>query len=95
MAGSLQRLGYEAWWDLPALPRSTPTTRLLASTSCPVGEHWIRRPPTVGGWTSRGIDDPAFWAEFRGRSGDQTRRRNLVGEIWHVRHWLKGDRFDG
>jgi neopullulanase len=45
--GSLRALGYQAWWDLPALPKFNTTT--------PAVREFVQWPhgPVAGGWTSR------------------------------------------
>ena len=74
-SASLRDLGYQAWWDLPALPKlnvRNPETReyLLGAA-----EHWIRL--GVDGWrldVPEDVEDPDFWREFRARDpGDQPR----------------------
>jgi len=93
---SLQRLGYEAWWDLPALPKVNTDDPAAREFILSVAEQWIRF--GADGWrldVPEDIDDPAFWAEFRRRVRAINPEAYLVGEIWHVApDWLKGDRFD-
>jgi neopullulanase len=88
--------GYEAWWDLPALPKlnvATPGVReFLLNVAC----HWIE----VGadGWrldVPGEIDDDEFWREFRRRVRGANADAYIVGEIWHdAQRWLQGDQFD-
>jgi neopullulanase len=88
--------GYEAWWDLPALPKfnvSTPAVReFLWDVAC----HWIEF--GVDGWrldVPADIDDDEFWREFRRRVKGINPEAYIVGEIWHdARRWLQGDQFD-
>jgi cyclomaltodextrinase len=93
---SLQRLGYEAWWDLPALPKINTNEPAAREYLLSVAEHWIRF--GIDGWrldVPQEIDDPAFWAEFRRRVRAINPEAYLVGEIWRVSpEWLRGDRFD-
>ena len=93
---SLQRLGYEAWWDLPALPKVNTDEPAAREYLLSVAEHWIRF--GADGWrldVPQDIDDPAFWAEFRQRVRAINPEAYLVGEIWRVSpEWLRGDRFD-
>jgi cyclomaltodextrinase len=95
--GSLRQLGYQGWWDLPALPKlntDNPETRehLLA-----VAEHWLRF--GADGWrldVPEEIADASFWRSFRERCRAADPEAYLVGEIWHeAPEWLSGDRFDG
>jgi neopullulanase len=93
---AMERLGYMAWWGLPALPKLNtdhpPVRELLLS----VAEHWLRF--GIDGWrldVPGEIDDPDFWAEFRRRCRAIRPDAYLVGELWHEAHdWLLGDRFD-
>jgi cyclomaltodextrinase len=94
--GSLERLGYEAWWNMPALPKLNTDEPAVREYLFGVAEHWIRF--GIDGWrldVPQEIDDPAFWAEFRRRVRAINPEAYLVGEIWHVApEWLCGDRFD-
>ncbi len=88
--------GYEAWWNLPALPKlnvSTPAVReFLWDVAC----HWIEF--GVDGWrldVPAEIDDDEFWREFRRRVKAVNADAYIVGEIWHESQpWLQGDQFD-
>jgi neopullulanase len=94
--GSLQRLGYEAWWDLPALPKVNTDDPFAREYLLSVAEHWIRF--GADGWrldVPQDIDDPAFWGDFRRRVRAINPEAYLVGEIWRLApEWLAGDRFD-
>jgi neopullulanase len=93
---SLRRYGYEAWWDLPALPKLNIAEPAVRDYLWRVAEHWLRF--GIDGWrldVPGEIDDPAFWAEFRRRCRAVNPEAYLVGEIWHeAPDWLAGDRFD-
>jgi cyclomaltodextrinase len=88
--------GYEAWWDLPALPKlnvASPAVReFLLNVAC----HWIEY--GADGWrldVPGDIDDDEFWREFRRRVKGTNPEAYIVGEIWHnARRWLQGDQFD-
>jgi cyclomaltodextrinase len=88
--------GYQAWWDLPALPKfnvSTPAVReFLWDVAC----HWIEF--GADGWrldVPAEIDDDDFWREFRRRIKAINPHAYLLGEIWHdAQRWLQGDQFD-
>ena len=88
--------GYEAWWNLPALPKlnvSTPAVReFLWDVAC----YWIEF--GIDGWrldVPSEIDDDAFWQEFRRRVKEINPEAYIVGEIWgDARRWLQGDQFD-
>jgi neopullulanase len=93
---SRTRLGYEAWWDLPALPKLNVAEPEVREYLWHVAEHWLRF--GIDGWrldVPAEIDDPEFWAEFRRRCRAINPDAYLVGEIWDpAADWLAGDRFD-
>lgn len=88
--------GYDAWWNLPALPKlnvQTPAVReLLWDVAC----HWVEF--GIDGWrldVPGEIDDEDFWREFRRRVKAINPDAYLVGEVWHdAQRWLRGDQFD-
>jgi cyclomaltodextrinase len=93
---SLRRLGYRAWWDLPALPKLNTDLPAVREHLFTVAEHWLRF--GIDGWrldVPGEIADPSFWAEFRRRCRAVRPDAYLVGEVWHVSpEWVAGDRFD-
>jgi neopullulanase len=93
---SRERLGYAAWWDLPALPKLNTDEPAVREYLFGVAEHWLRF--GIDGWrldVPEEIRDEAFWREFRARCRAIRPDAYLVGEIWHVApEWLAGDRFD-
>jgi cyclomaltodextrinase len=95
-ATALERLGYEAWWGLPALPKLNIAEAAVREYIWRVAEHWLRF--GIDGWrldVPAEIDDPPFWEEFRRRCRAVNPDAYLVGEIWHVApEWVSGDRFD-
>ena len=95
-ASARTRLGYEAWWGMPALPKLNVSEPAVREYLWNVAEHWLRF--GIDGWrldVPAEIDDPAFWAEFRRRCRAINPEAYLVGEIWHVApEWVAGDRFD-
>ncbi|MBN1450273.1 MAG: glycoside hydrolase family 13 protein [Anaerolineales bacterium] len=94
--GSLKALGYQAWWDLPALPKFNTSTPAVREYLFGVAEHWIRF--GIDGWrldVPAEIDDDSFWQEFRRRVKTINPDTYIVGEIWHeAQRWLGGDQFD-
>jgi len=94
--GSRARFGYDAWWDLPALPKLNVAEPAVREYLWGVAEHWLRF--GIDGWrldVPGEIDDGAFWAEFRRRCRAVNPEAYLVGEIWQVApDWVTGDRFD-
>ena len=94
--GSYEAIGYQAWWDLPALPKLNTNTPAVREFLWNVAEHWIRF--GVDGWrldVAEEINDDSFWQEFRRRVKGANPDAYIVGEIWHEsRRWLQGDQFD-
>jgi cyclomaltodextrinase len=93
---SREALGYEAWWDLPALPKLNTRTPAVRRFIMDVARHWIRF--GIDGWrldVPQEIDDDAFWREFRDTVKGENPDAYIVGEIWEdARRWLAGDQFD-
>lgn len=94
--GSLRAIGYEAWWNLPALPKFNTDSPAVREFLLGVAEHWIRF--GIDGWrldVPGEIDDDSFWREFRQRVRAINPEAYLVGELWHDGgRWLQGDQFD-
>src|SRR5436190_4599401 len=95
-ASAMARLGYEAWWGIPALPKLNVNEPAVREYLWGVAEHWLRF--GIDGWrldVPTEIDDEAFWQEFRERCRSIRPDAYLVGEIWSVApEWVRGDRFD-
>jgi neopullulanase len=93
---SLEGLGYQAWWDMPALPKFNTDTLAVRRFLLDVARYWIEF--GVDGWrldVPGDIDDDAFWQEFRRVVKGADPNAYIVGEIWHEAHrWLQGDQFD-
>jgi cyclomaltodextrinase len=93
---SLRRLGYRAWWGLPALPKLNTDNPEVREHLMSAAEHWLRF--GADGWrldVPAEIRDETFWQEFRRRCRAVKRDAYLVGEIWHeAPEWVAGDRFD-
>ena len=93
---SLRRLGYQAWWDLPALPKLNVDEPAVREYLWSVAEHWLRF--GIDGWrldVPGEIQDPPFWAEFRRRCRAVNHEAYIVGEIWDVApDWTSDERFD-
>lgn len=89
-------LGYEAWWNLPALPKFNTDTPAVRKFLWGVAEHWLKA--GIDGWrldVPSEIDDDGFWQEFRRRCRAVNPDCYLVGEIWgDADRWLQGDQFD-
>ncbi|HXI45393.1 MAG TPA: glycoside hydrolase family 13 protein [Candidatus Acidoferrales bacterium] len=93
---SLARLGYQAWWDIPALPKLNVSEPAVREYLWSVAEHWLRF--GADGWrldVPGEIQDPPFWAEFRRRCRAVNPEAYIVGEIWDVApDWTNDERFD-
>jgi cyclomaltodextrinase len=93
---AMSRLGYEAWWGMPALPKLNVNEPAVREYIWNVAEHWLRF--GIDGWrldVPAEINDPPFWSEFRRRCRAVNPEAYLVGEIWHVApEWVDGTRFD-
>jgi neopullulanase len=94
--GSFKAIGYQGWWNLPALPKFNTAHPEVREFLFGVAEHWIRF--GIDGWrldVPGEIDDDSFWQEFRRRVRAINPEAYIVGEIWHdARRWLQGDQFD-
>ena len=88
--------GYDAWWNLPALPKFNTDTHAVREYLWGVGTHWLEF--GIDGWrldVPEEIDDDAFWQEFRRRCREVNPECYIVGEIWQdATRWLQGDQFD-
>jgi cyclomaltodextrinase len=89
--------GYQAWWDLPALPKLNHSNPAVREYIYGVAEHWLRF--GIDGWrldVPEEIGEPGFWEEFRRRCLAVKPDAYLVGEIWSpAAEWLAGRRFHG
>ena len=89
-------LGYEAWWNMPALPKLNTDNPQVREYLMRVAEHWIRF--GADGWrldVAAEIDDDEFWREFRRRVKGVNPEAYIVAEVWNEDHrWLQGDQFD-
>ena len=94
--GSLKALGYQAWWDMPALPKFNTNTPTVREFIFDVAEYWLKF--GIDGWrldVPAEINDDGFWQEFRRRVKAIKPDAYIVGEIWEEsRRWLQGDQFD-
>ena len=87
---------YEAWWNLPDLPKFNHANPQVREFIFRVAEHWVRA--GIDGWrldVPGEIDDDEFWREFRRRVKAVNPDAYIVGEIWQrADRWLAGDQFD-
>lgn len=88
--------GYEAWWNLPALPKFNTATPAVREFLWDVAGHWMEF--GIDGWrldVPGEIDDDGFWREFRRHVKSINPDAYIVGEVWgDGRRWLQGDQFD-
>jgi cyclomaltodextrinase len=89
-------IGYDAWWNLPALPKFNTSAPAVREFLWGVAEKWLEA--GIDGWrldVPNEIDDDGFWQEFRRRCRRVNPECYLVGEIWgDADRWLQGDQFD-
>jgi neopullulanase len=94
--GTFKAIGYQGWWNLPALPKFNTDTPAVREFLFGVAEHWLRF--GIDGWrldVPGEINDDSFWQEFRRRVKAINPEAYIVGEIWHeAQRWLQGDQFD-
>ena len=94
--GSFKAIGYDAWWNLPALPKFNTNYPAVREFLFRAAEHWINF--GADGWrldVAAEIDDDSFWQEFRRRVKAANPEAYIVAEIWQeARRWLQGDQFD-
>ena len=91
-----QRPGYQAWWNLPALPKFNVRNPEVREFLLGIGRRWIDM--GIDGWrldVANEIDDDSFWQEFRRRVRAGNPEAYIVGEVWgEAKHWLQGDMWD-
>jgi neopullulanase len=94
--GESETLNYQAWWDLPALPKFNTDNTGVRDYLFSVAEYWISL--GIDGWrldVPGDIDDDSFWQEFRRRVKALNPEAYICGEIWtKADRWLQGDQFD-
>jgi cyclomaltodextrinase len=87
---------YQAWWDLPALPKFNTASPEVREFLWGVARRWVEF--GIDGWrldVPNEIDDDAFWREFRIRVRSANREAYIVGEVWtDAPRWLKGGMWD-
>jgi len=95
-ADGFNRFGYQAWWDLPALPKLNTENPAVRKFLLEVARYWLEQ--GIDGWrldVPLEIKAPGFWQEFRKEVRAVNGQAYIVAEIWHeAQDWLKGDCFD-
>jgi neopullulanase len=92
---SREVLGYQAWWDLPALPKLNLDEPVVRERILDVAVRWIEF--GIDGWRLDVAEEVGadFWREMRARVRAAKPDAYLVAEIWHHKpEWLQGDMFD-
>jgi len=89
-------VNYDAWWNLPALPKLNVNNPDVQEFIFRVAEYWIDQ--GIDGWrldVPEEIRVPGFWEEFRSRVKRVNPDAYIVGEIWQsAPDWLTGEKFD-
>lgn len=87
---------YEAWRDLPMLPKLNTDNPGVRDYILDVARYWIEF--GIDGWrldVPGDIDDDDFWREFRRIVKTANPDAYICGEIWEeAQRWLAGDQFD-
>lgn len=87
---------YEAWWDIPALPKLNTDNPGVRALIFDVARFWIDF--GIDGWrldVVEEIDDDAFWRAFRRVVKAANPEAYICAEIWtEAPRWLRGDQFD-
>ena len=95
VSASQRVLGYQAWWDLAALPKLNHSNPEVREHIYGAAERWLRF--GIDGWrldVPEEITERGFWEEFRRRALAVNPEAYIVGEIWRpAPEWLAGDRF--
>ena len=88
---------YDAWWNLPALPKLNVRNPGVRDYLLGVARYWIEF--GIDGWrldVPNEIDDDDFWRSFRDAVKGANSEAYICGEIWgDAQRWLHGDQFDG
>jgi cyclomaltodextrinase len=88
--------GYQAWWNLHALPKFNVKTPAVREFLFGIARMWVDF--GIDGWrldVASEIEDDDFWREFRRRVRGANPEAYIVGEVWReAKHWLRGDMWD-
>ena len=91
-----QKPNYDAWWNLPALPKFNIKTEAVRRYLWDIGRKWVDF--GIDGWrldVANEIEDDNFWRQFRHVVKKANPDTYIVGEVWQdAPHWLQGDMWD-
>ncbi len=94
---AFEAYGFEAWWNLPMLPKLNTDNPEVRDYIYAVGRHWVSK--GIDGWrldVPTEIETEGFWEGFRAAVKKENPDCYIVGEIWHAApEFLQGTRFDG
>ena len=87
---------YDAWWNLPALPKFNIKTQAVRRYLLNIGRQWLDF--GIDGWrldVANEIDDDDFWRDFRTVVKQANPDAYILGEVWQdAPRWLQGDMWD-
>ena len=90
------RPNYQAWVNLPALPKLNTANPQVRQFIFSVARFWLEQ--GIDGWrldVPFEIDDDEFWQEFRRIVKSANPEAYIVGEVpWEAHRYLQGDQFD-
>ncbi|HUR16231.1 MAG TPA: glycoside hydrolase family 13 protein [Candidatus Limnocylindrales bacterium] len=92
---SKRELGYQAWWDLPALPKLNTNNPQMREHLMRASEFWVEF--GIDGWRLDVAEeiDADFWREWRRRVRAVNPDAFITAEIWREKpEWVTGDTFD-
>ena len=91
-----EKLNYDGWWNLPALPRFNTDNEGVRDYIFSVAKYWMKF--GIDGWrldVPYEIDDDEFWQTFRTVVKSVKSDAYICGEVWEkAQRWLQGDMFD-
>jgi neopullulanase len=89
-------INYDAWWNLPALPKFNYDNPDVQEFFLGVAKHWVDF--GIDGWrmdVASEIEDHDFWRKFRTTVRESNPETYILAEIWDAAQpWLQGDQFD-
>lgn len=86
VASARERLGFEAWWGIPALPKLNVSEPAVREYLWSVAEHWLRF--GIDGWrldVPAEINDPPFWPSSDAVAARSIQRRTSSARSGRLR----------